>query len=130
MIVLLPALLAVHTARADENITAIRSELDALKTQYETRIQALEQRLNAAEQQLAQEQKREQEQTSIEPARTDYARADYAPVGNSYAASSNQYNPAMGIILNGALRTYEHDPKEHSSPASRQAEKRDWRIGA
>jgi hypothetical protein len=114
MIVLLPALLAVHTARADENIAAIRSELDALKTQYETRIQALEQRLNAAEQQLAQEQKREP--ASIEPAQTDYAGTDYAPVGNSYAASGNQYNPAMGIILNGALRTYEHDPKEHFIP--------------
>ena len=41
---------------ADDNIAAMRAELDTLKAQYEARIQSLEQRLNDAEQQLAQEQ--------------------------------------------------------------------------
>ena len=115
LLVLLPVLLVMHTARADENIAVIRAELDALKAQYETRIQGLEQRLNAAEQQLAQkqeqQQERQQDRMPIEP-----AGADYAPVSNSYAASGSQYNPAMGIILNGALRAYENDPKEHFIP--------------
>ncbi len=61
MVGLLPAVLLVPAATADENTAAIRAELDALKAQYEARIEALEQRLTSAEQQLAQ-QKQQQTQ--------------------------------------------------------------------
>jgi hypothetical protein len=103
MLALLPALLLTQTATADDNIAAMRAELEALKAQYETRIHALEQRLNAAEQQLAQAQPADQP-----------ASIAAAPAG--YAASGNEYNPAIGVVLNGAIRAYENDPQEHYIP--------------
>ena len=51
----LSILLIGNTARADESTAMLRAELDALRTQYEARIQALEDRLTAAEQQLTQQ---------------------------------------------------------------------------
>jgi hypothetical protein len=89
---------------ADENIDAIRAELDALKLQYESRIQALEQRLQNAEQQLS-----SQQQAAVPV-------ASAAPAPTRVATSGNEYNPAIGVILNGAYRAYEHNPEDMAIP--------------
>lgn len=104
----------VPAARADEDIAAIRAELETLKNSYESRILALEQRLQAAERQLAGAQPNE------EPKPTAYAAVSAAPTprAGSYAASGNEYNPAMGIILNGAYRAYENDPGDYAIPGA------------
>lgn len=116
------ATLPVH-AQTDQDLDAIRAELTALKAQYETRIQLLEQRLSAAEQQLADEQ-----QAPATEAGANYAAAPApgpatlpasVPVpapANSYASAGNEFNPAMGIILNGAYRAYEHNPEDYAIP--------------
>ncbi len=99
--VVLPLLLlGGPAAGADDNIAALRAELNALKTDYEARIQLLEQRLGAAEQQLAQASST---QATAPPPRS---------TGSSYKSASNQYNPAIGVILNGAVRSYDHDPQQ------------------
>ena len=93
---------------ADETTAALRAELDALKVEYEARIKDLEARLDAAEQQLTQ-------QESPAPV----ARPDPVPPvapAPRYAASANEYNPAIGIILNGAARAYEKNPDDHFIP--------------
>ncbi len=110
---LLTALLAIQTVHADDDLAAIRGELDALKAHYEARIQSLEQRLASAEQQLVDAQ----EASAVTPPEPDYAgsTSSYSAAGNA-AAAGNAYNPAMGVILNGALRLYEEDPDDYIIP--------------
>ena len=106
----LATLLAAHGVGADESIDALRAELGALKAQYESRIEALEQRLDAAEQQLAREQ-----QQPAEPVES-YAAVAAPPAGSSYAGAGNEFNPAMGVILNGAYRSYDKNPEDYYIP--------------
>ncbi len=121
---LLPAVLLVPAATADENTAAIRAELDALKAQYEARIETLEQRLDAAEQQLAQQKQAQPAQVAqsqapaVAPAQPPAAvyETTPAPVGVRSATSGNEFNPAIGIILNGAARSYENDPQDYYIP--------------
>ena len=104
----LAAGLPAQAVYAEENIEAIRAELNALKTQYETRIQALEQRLVAAEQQLVTAQQAPPAPSGALPA---------PPAGStSYASAGNEFNPAVGVILNGAYRAYDKDPQDHFIP--------------
>ncbi len=102
----LPALLVMHVANADENTAQLRAELEVLKLDYEKRIQALELRLNTAEQSL--------EKAQRQPVVIDQANA--APAGDRYSATGNEFNPAIGVIFNGALRTYSNDPDDAYIP--------------
>ena len=95
---------ATQATLADETIDALKAELDALKAQYEARIQALEQRLNAAEQQ----------QPAAAAAGSEAAAV--SPPDSSYASAGNEFNPAIGVILNGAYRAYEQDPGDYYLP--------------
>jgi len=96
-------LLPVHFAHAEENIDQIRAELDALRAQYESRIEALETRLQSAERQLS---------SKNEPLPAT------APVAatSGYAMSGNEYNPAIGVVLNGAFRAYDKNPEDYAIP--------------
>lgn len=102
------ALSAAQTVHADDDIDALRAELGALKAQYESRLEALEQRLNAAEQQLAQEQS--QPRSNAPPP------VDYAPATPAVASSGNEFNPGMGVVLQGFARGYEKDPQDYAIP--------------
>jgi len=105
--------LAVFTpaVMAEENLADIRAELDTIRSQYEQRIQALEQRLQAAEQQLAEQSvaKAPTPPPAPEPATRE-------STAGSYATASNQYNPAIGIIIDGEIWSYSNDPGGHSIP--------------
>ena len=79
-------LIAPGMARADD-MAALRAELDALRSDYEARIAALEQRLAVAEQNAAQ---------------ANYA-AQQAPTTPGPSASSAAFNPAIGVVFQGAL---------------------------
>lgn len=116
--VVLIGALASGGVLADDNIAAMRAELDALKAQYEARIQSLEQRLNDAEQQLAQE--RHGPPAAVALAAAPAPAPVAAPAGN-YSSSGNDYNPAIGIVLNGALRTYDKNPDDYYIPGFPQA---------
>ncbi len=107
----LASLLAAQGVKADESIDALRAELGALKAQYEARIEALEQRLDSAEQQLAREQ-----QPPAEPVESYAAVPAPAAAATSYASAGNEFNPAMGVILNGAYRAYDKNPEDYYVP--------------
>ena len=111
--VVLGLLLGAAPLRAEDNIVQLRAELDAIKAQYETRIQALEQRLNVAEQALAATQ--QASQPAVGPDLSPMAGAP-ALAGRSYASSGNEYNPSIGVILNGAYRSYENNPDKYEVP--------------
>ncbi|HEY6130496.1 MAG TPA: hypothetical protein VIV27_00680, partial [Halioglobus sp.] len=116
-IFLLPALLSVPGVRADDDVAAIRAELDALKAQYETRIQALEQHLQEAEQQLASTQQSGVDPAAVaNPSVAATPNPALTPVDNGTAASGNAFNPAIGVILNGAYRAYEKNPDDYVIP--------------
>jgi hypothetical protein len=104
-------LAAAIPGRAAENIEAIRAELNSLKAQYEMRIQALEQRLVTAEQQLAEARQVQ----AAEPVQSYAALPSPDPAG-SYTSRGNEFNPAIGVILKGAYTAYEKDPEDYSIP--------------
>lgn len=109
MVVLLPCVLIPNVVQAGESTADIRAELDALKAQYETRIEALEQRLIAAEQKLVQQQDQQETQ--------QLAPLEQAPSAESrIATSASAFNPAIGVILNGAARSYEKNPQDYAIP--------------
>ncbi len=100
---LLLLLQSAPAVSAEHDLGALRAELDALRADYETRITTLEQRLRAAEQQLALAQ--------AQPPAPATGRGSTA-----YAGSDNAFNPAIGVILSGALRAYDKDPDDHVIP--------------
>ena len=85
--------LAPGAAGADE-MAALRAELDALRADYEARIEALEQRLAIAEQNAAQ---------------ASYVAQQAAP---SPSAGNAAFNPAIGVVFQGALVGVEGDAAE------------------
>jgi hypothetical protein len=126
-------------ARAAESTATLRAELDALKTEYQSRIQALEQRLQAAERQLAQQatqpaQPSAQASTQLSvppplPAQQSHAAATQSlpdlPVagpslaqGARAATPGSEFNPAIGVVLNGTATTYEKDPQDFAIPGA------------
>jgi len=108
MAVLVAMLLTDRALGADETTTSLRAELDALKVEYQARIKDLETRLDAAEQRLAQ-------QRAPSPATLPEQSAP-APRGPGFAASANEYNPAIGVVLQGAARAYEKNPDDYYIP--------------
>ena len=91
------ALLAPGAACA-EDIDSLRAELDALRADYETRIAALEQRLAAAEQNAAQ---------------ANHAVQHAAPsAAQAPTAGDAAFNPAIGVIFQGALVGVEGEAAE------------------
>jgi len=122
---LLPASLAFALAApvgalADtaSDIRALRQEIDAIRADYEARLQALEQRLKAAE-------------------------AAAAPTAPPVVASSggglNAFNPSLSLILSGLYTRTSHDPANYTitgfqlpsqvqiGPGSRGLSRKAWR---
>jgi hypothetical protein len=97
------ALLALATlpamASADDDVAALRAELQALKSEYVERVQSLEARLEKLE-------------------TTSEATADAAVVASlppepapaSGASSTSAFNPAMSLILGGTFTNTSRDP--------------------
>lgn len=88
------ALAAIPRAHAasDDDLAAIRGEIRALKQSYETRIEALEQRLKAAEAKAAQP----------------------APAPAAPAARPNLFNPAISLVLQGNYANLQRDPATYA----------------
>ena len=88
----LPAAAQTETAPSAAELAA---EIEALKSEYETRIQALESQLGDLE------AKSEAEAAAPPPAQ--------APAPASRTASDNAFNPAIGVVLDGRLANYSED---------------------
>lgn len=122
-------------AASDADLAQIRQEIQAMKKNYEARIQALEQQLHTAQQQTA------PSVTSNVPGQTAQADAGApsiaaqagvastdatadaasasaavaaAPIaGNAPAAGANVYNPAVALILGGTYARLSQDPSQY-----------------
>ena len=84
-------LISSPVVMASEDLSEIKSEINALKQDYEQRIHDLEKRLLIAEQELA----KSADENQTKPLVRSNA--------SSYASASNKYNPAIGIILDGEM---------------------------
>ena len=104
------ALMALATlpvmASADEDVAALRAELQALKSEYGERVQSLEARIEKLE---------TASQATADAAALAPAPAPVEPAPPSASGSASAFNPAMSLILGGTFTNTSRDPA-------------DWRI--
>ena len=83
----------------------IRQQIKMLQQDYEARIRALEERLNAAEQEAAaaRSQAEEAERTA------EAVAAAPVPAPATEQVKANTFNPAVSLILQGSLNSYSQD---------------------
>jgi hypothetical protein len=106
------ALAFAHAApvfAADSDIEAIRNEIKQIKDSYETRIQALEQRLKDAE------VKAEKAQAAQPVPAKEAASAASQPTAAPQRArpTNNAFNPAISLILDAKYQHLQRDPKTY-----------------
>ena len=94
------ALSAPLIARADTatDIQTLRQEIEAIRSAYETRLQALEQRLKTAEAAAA----------------APTAAASPQPTAAPSASGANAFNPAISLILSGLYTRTSRDPSRYA----------------
>jgi hypothetical protein len=119
------ALATPHYAAAadDRDLAQIREQLRQMKEDYETRLRALEKRLQEAEaktERVAAAQPPATAQAgapaSAASAPPPVAGAANAPTGNAAtgnAATANAYNPALSLILGGTYARLSQDPTQY-----------------
>jgi len=97
------------TAASSEEIDQIRRELDSMRELYEARLRELEERLEQAE-------SRAREQAAAASS-TPQAQQEAPPTPQaSYGSGSNRFNPALSVILQGALNSYSQNPDDYALP--------------
>ncbi len=100
------------SAADDKDLAVLREQMRQIKSDYEIRMAALEQRLLAAEKKSADVNV----QVPVQAAATapaEPAPAVLSPVLPAVAASSNGFNPAVALILNGTLANLSPDPSTY-----------------
>jgi hypothetical protein len=85
--------------------------METLQEQYEARLKELETRLEQAEA-LARENR---EELSAERAAPPVAAAEY-PAATGQAATSNAFNPALSVVLQGSVNSYSENPDDYAIP--------------
>src|ERR1700732_4104772 len=98
-IVFLSLLLPNPGQAASDDVAALRAELEALKTDYTSRVQALEARIKQLESAVV---------TATIPPPAYPQPAPVAPPGKSSNATA--FNPAMSMILTGNYASLSQDP--------------------
>jgi hypothetical protein len=96
---------AAQTATPNPDTQALRQEIENMRAEYEARMQALEQRLKAAEAAAAQPAPAAQPAAVAAPAPTPVAAA--APATGS---AGGGFNPALSLILSGGYFGSTKDP--------------------
>ena len=94
----LALLVAPNAWAADPEIDAIRKEINDLKSNYEARIQALEQRLKDAEAQR----------------RAVAGALRRAPAPSSLREQHRAFNPAISAVLQGSYANLSQDPSKYA----------------
>jgi hypothetical protein len=97
MAVVAAALLFSESGFADSDMQTLQQQVDALKKDYEQRIAALETRL------LKAETKVNTQTLEVKSARTS-------------TITSNSFNPAVSVILNGRYANFDNDPDDYELP--------------
>jgi len=90
--------LPAAAAASDAEIAEMKRTLEAMKTEYEARIQALEKRIAQAEK------------------RTENTPAPAAAQSAAGGKGSTSFNPAVSLSLQGSAASYSRDPEEWSIP--------------
>src|SRR5438105_161525 len=91
-------------AQSAADIQALREEINALRTQYEARIKALEAKLEAAQAQPA--------AVAPQPAPAPAPLPAVAAAGPA-PSSGNGFNPALSLILSGVYTRASRDPSTY-----------------
>lgn len=91
---------AAPAAGPQDDIAELRRQMQILQSDYQQRMQAMEDRLRAAE-----EAARRAEETAAAP-----------PPPPARPASANAFNPGIGLILDAKYREFANDPQEHAIP--------------
>ena len=91
---------AAACAATDSELAEIREQLRTLKDQYETRIRALENRLQAAE--------------AAAPAASPSAVSSASTSGASAGAGIAAFNPAISLVLQGTYASLSQDPARYA----------------
>jgi hypothetical protein len=113
-------------AQGADGIAAIRAEMDAMKREYDARMQALEERLEKAEAAAIAEAPQPASSpgprppsapqpvvaSGPKPAAPAPVAASSAPQpsGGKASISANTYNPGVSVVLNGTYAAFENDP--------------------
>jgi hypothetical protein len=106
-------------AASDEDLSAIRAELKSMRHDYESKIDSLEKRLRAAEAEAKAAKAAAQGAPAVAVATTTTRPAPVVlasapppppPPPPSAPVSAGAFNPAISVILNGSLSSFEHDP--------------------
>jgi len=99
--------------RQATEIDVLRSELAQLRADYEERIEDLEHRLDAAEHKAEQAA---QEASQATFAAHESAAASLAVPERAGTATSNAFNPALGVVFQGQAWAYDKDPDDYYIP--------------
>lgn len=92
---------------ADSETETIKQQLDALKKDYEQRIQALEARL------LKTEENAKQANTKVQQVEGKLEQSD---TSRSALTGRSNFNPAISLVLDGRYASFENDPEEYELP--------------
>ena len=98
-------------ADAGDELAEIRRQMETLQQQYEARLKELETRLEQAEA-LARENREELSDTRAAP---PVAALEY-PAATGPAATSNAFNPALSVVLQGSVNSYSVNPDDYALP--------------
>src|SRR5690606_20366833 len=107
-ILAMPLILMFEPAPAQDDIAALRAELEQLRAEYEVRIDALERRLAVAEQNAMQANAAVSQLASEPAAAPSPAPRAQAGIGDS------TFNPAIGVIFEGTAWRYGEDPEDYA----------------
>lgn len=104
----------VH-AQTESEIDALRFELAQMRADYESRIAMLEKRLDEAEQKAA------DSQAASRPAENQLAEEPVSRQPEPYAggmadSNNNTSNPAIGVVFQGQVWSYNDDPDNYEIP--------------
>jgi hypothetical protein len=87
------------------DIKALRQEIETMRSDYEARLQALEQRLKTAEAAAT---------TPPAPAATNTLVPAASPAAASSSAGANAFNPSIALILSGTYARTSQDPANYA----------------
>lgn len=90
-------------AFADDDLSAIRAEIDAMRDEYQSRISELETRLAEAEARTAHAEATASSAQQAVAAAPQVAQipARAAPIASSGRSGDNAFNPAISVVMNG-----------------------------
>ncbi len=93
-------------AQSQSEIDLLRAELAQMRSDYESRIAQLEQRLDAAEKQASEQQAQQSSSWQAE-----------AEKSTLVSSGDNSFNPAIGVIFQAQAWDYKNNPDDYQIPA-------------